>query len=227
VSPRALLLLAWLGASLSYLGCGFAPIGTLAHDMMLGPVSPVGRIHSVAVGGEEFRLDDSGRPIVTINPDGALLRPFSPDILNRFPLLPAQLGGPIFGGLRAFIRSMSLVTQTSSLVGRRLSEEQLSAVRPGLSAKEVLGVLGSPNRWIRRSGGSLMAYEAKIDDETSFYLGLPPGVSQFVPIPGVSNVRFRFNRIFRKKYHTLLFFDRDDRLVSISSTGGAEQELED
>ena len=63
-----------------------------------------------------------------------------------------------------------------------------------------------------------MYYRADLRAVFSFYVGVPPFVGQFIPVPGVDNLRFRYTVDRTQPYKTILLFDGDDRLrVAVSA----------
>lgn len=206
MSARAagLLLLALL-APLHLGGCG---VVALIHDKMLGPISPLGRIHPAAIGAEFTVTYQGVSGDVSNEPT---FRPLPPDLPDR--------GRPlrywnIVQGMVAFIRGISFVVWGESRTGTPLPAERVGRLTPGISAQEALEALGTPNLWLRRTGGSIMAYKAELETFFAFYLGMPPFVDNFNPIPGLSSLTFRWNYRAIRPYKTILFFDAEDRLVS-------------
>ncbi len=199
----ALLLLLALLPSTS--GCG---VLALIHDKMLGPVSPLGEIHPPTIGAEFTVTDQGVSGDISQEPN---FRPFPPNIPDR--------GRPlrywnIVQGLSAFIRGISFVVWGETQDGRPLDPAMLDGLRPGVDAQTVLSTLGTPQMWLRRKTGSLMAYKAELGTFFAFYVGMPPFVDNINPIPGLSSLTFRWNYQSVRPYKTVLFFDQDDRLVT-------------
>jgi len=115
-------------------------------------------------------------------------------------------------GLQATIRALSFVVWGETRVGKRLPADAVATLEEGTSAAEVLERLGSPNLWLRRESGSLMAYKAEVGTHLSFYLGMPPLADRVLPIPGLNNLTFRWNYQQTRPYKTVLLFDAHDRL---------------
>lgn len=211
----ALLLLSLSGAP----GCGAL---ALTHDKMLGPVSPAGRIHPLAVGGE-FRLSRQGP--VADDTGAHPFRIFPQDPLRRLFSLPrVMLQGFTFylGFLFRYVGQFhSDVGQAPDAVALRELEQ--APERP--SSRDVLRRLGAPRQWIKRASGSLMIYSAEVLRELSLAIGVPPGVGTLIPIPGVAEVlRFDYSTLSSSTPRAMLFFDREERLIAVVRGGGLEQE---
>jgi hypothetical protein len=200
---RAALALALLLPPLG--GCG---VIALIHDKMLGPVSPLGEVHAAAVGAH-FTVSETGvTGDVSREPT---FRPLPPNLPDRGR---PQRYWDIVQGMVAFIRGISFVVWGESRTGVPLDPQRLERLTPGISAQEALEALGTPNLWLRRQGGSLMAYKAELETFFAFYIGMPPFVDNFNPIPGLSSLSFRWNYRALRPYKTLLFFDADERLTA-------------
>jgi hypothetical protein len=201
----------WLAAgALGLPGCGLL---TLTHDTILGPVSPAGRIHDAAVGSD-FRVTETG-PVADAA-DRPLLRPYPEDLLERIAA-PHSLYA-LTQGLEAALAGFSFVVQRES---REQSLPPLAAramTRPGVHVGEVLERLGPPELWIRRPGDSLMLYRGRSRSSLAFYLGVPPPASVFLPLPGLSNLRFRYTRGDERVEKLLLFFDDRDVLQAVAES---------
>ncbi|RMG11126.1 MAG: hypothetical protein D6731_16180 [Planctomycetota bacterium] len=193
-------------ASLS--GCG---VLALTHDKMLGPVSPAGRIHSVVVSND-YIVTERGLVGVGDERDQPLFRPIPPGFPRRYAEPASMVKG--LRGAMAFLRGLSFVVWGRTHTGRVLPEDALTVLRKGITAAEVLAALGTPSLWLRRKGGSLMGYRAEVGTFLSVSLGLPPLADQFVPIPGLGNIRIRWHYNIIKPYKTLLVFDAQERLVA-------------
>lgn len=194
-----LALLAAGGAS----GCGLLALG---HDAVLGSVSPVGRVHDPAVG-RGFHVTPHG-PVADAEGE-ARLRPFPADLIHR-------LGSPssfrsLVRGLQALAVGTSVVVERHDRSGKGAAADEVP--ERGASAQEVLGRLGVPDVWLRRSSGSVMAYRRKASRDLSVNLGMPPIAAGLVPIPGLSNLAFRYGVQEERSSGIVLFFGADDRLL--------------
>jgi hypothetical protein len=200
---------AWLAALLCT-GCGLV---TLAHDSVLGPVSPAGRIHTTTVGSE-FHVTEQG-PVAELG-DDARLRPLPRDLLER-TAAPHSFWA-LAQGIEALITSFSPVASRHTRTGTPPARDARDAIRPGMHVREALARLGPPELWLRRQGGSLMLYRAQQRRTLSFYLGVPPPVGFLVPVPGIGNLRFRYVSESETADKLLLFFDPEDRLLATSAS---------
>ena len=203
-------LLATLASAALCGGCGLV---TLAHDSVLGPVSPAGRIHPLTVGSD-FRVTEEG-PVANLG-DDARLRPFPRDPIER-------LGAPrtfwsLAQGIQALLGSFSPVTSRHSKSGRLADLEARSAVRAGMGVAEALALLGPPELWLRRESGSLMLYRVRQRRTLSFYIGVPPPAAFLVPVPGVGNLHFRYVSESDRAEKLLLFFDRRGLLLGAAAS---------
>jgi hypothetical protein len=204
-------LLAGAVAGLLCSGCGLV---TLAHDSVIGPVSPAGRIHATTVGSD-FRVTERG-PVADLG-DDARLRPYPRDLFER--VAAPHSFWSLVQGIEAFLASISPVaTRESRTGGAELSQRQ-GELEPGSSVTEALARLGPPDLWVRRETGSLLLYRAGQRRRLSFYLGVPPPVAVLVPVPGIGNLSFRYVSEAEHADKLLLFFDRDDRLLGASASG--------
>lgn len=195
-------------------GCG---VLALAHDKILGPISPAGRIHPLVVG-DDFRISEQGPVADVVDPNP--FRMFPPNPLKRLYRSPqtALLGVQFFLG---FIGRY--VLQRHDGVGTPIDPvlvENLSALRTVegqvVDVHRVLDTLGAPRQWIKRPNSQLMVYGSEFRDELAFSLGLPPGVGNLLPIPGIGELlRFDYSHITVDHRRTLLFFDPDDALVAV------------
>jgi hypothetical protein len=113
---------------------------------------------------------------------------------------------------------ISPVVQGDSPTGVPITAEQKEQLFEGMSEKEVLHLLGPPQRWIRRLQGSLMSYEAELGDDLGWYIGVPPLASGMAPVPGIENLRFRWWTKTKVPYKTLIFFDTEGKLASVVHT---------
>lgn len=203
-------------------GCG--PIA-LAHDKILGPVSPAGRIHPLAVGSE-FRLSRAGPTADLGNAHPFRLYPENP--LRHVFAVPRVL----MQGMHFYLGFLfRFVGQYQEDVGVPPDEAGLTALaeapeRP--DEGEVLRRLGPPRRWIKRAEGSLMVYGADVLRELNVSLGVPPGVGSLIPIPGVAELlRFDYSTLTKSQPTAILFFDREQKLVDVvRSTRGPAEEVE-
>jgi len=207
VTPAGLgAVVSWLGLALQLAGCGLV---TLAHDSMLGPVSPAGRIHDAAVG-RHFEATLEG---VTADAEGEpRLRPLPPDLLHR-------LGSPssfhsLTTGLEAFLLGASVYSERRTVAA--VAPEPVRIPALGASAEEVLAVLGPPDRWARFAGGATMAYRGQSERRTTLNLGVPPVVGFFIPIPGVSSLAYRRITADTHGDGFVLFFGADGRLERVA-----------
>lgn len=195
-------------------GCG---VLALAHDKILGPISPAGRIHPLVVG-DDFRVSEQGPVADVIDPQP--FRLFPPNPLKRLYRSPqtALIGVQFFLGYVG-----RYVLQRHDGVGRPLDRSAVDALQAlrntegeTVDVHRVLDVLGAPRQWIKRPASQLMVYGASARDELSFSLGLPPGVGNLLPIPGIGELlRFDYSHVTLDHSRTLLFFDPDDRLVGV------------
>ena len=202
-----------LAALLSLLACGGCGVITLAHDSVIGPVSPAGRIHETTVGSD-FRVTERG-PTADLGGD-ARLRPYPRDLLER-------IGAPgsfwsLFQGIGAVLASLSPVVSREWGTGRLTHAGDRPALPAGLGIAEALARLGPPDLWLRRAHGSLLLYRVERRRRVSFYLGVPPPAAALVPVPGIGNLHFRYAGETERAEKLLLFFDREDRLVSSSAS---------
>lgn len=210
--------IAGLGAagSIALSGCGLA---TLAHDSLIGPVSPAGRIHELTVGGD-FHVTERG-PVAELGGDPRL-RPYPRDLIRRLAE-PASFWS-LAQGIEAFVTSISPLATRQTRVGNGAGEEIPDALRPGVGVDAALSLLGPPDVWIRRSGGSFMLYREQSRRAWSFYLGVPPPAAALIPIPGIANLRFRYLSERERASKLMLFFDERDLLVGASASADGEEE---
>jgi hypothetical protein len=212
VRQRAPSGVAALASALLCSGCGLV---TLAHDSVLGPVSPVGRIHTTTVGSE-FRVTEQG-PVADLD-DDARLRPMPRDLLAR-TAAPRSFWS-LAQGIQALLASFSPVTSRHTRTGSTADHAARDAIHPGMHVREALAQLGPPELWLRRPGGSLMLYRVRHRRTLSFYVGVPPPASLFIPVPGIGNLRFRYASESDRAEKLLLFFDPGDRLLGASASDG-------
>lgn len=203
---RALALL----ASLTLLSSGGCTLQAFVHDKTIGPISPAGHIHPSTVGSE-FVVTDEG--IQTVRSADWLFRPYPPDILRR-------LGQPetfwfAIKGIHAFFYGLSPVVVREHHSGEPLEAEAVAGLEPTkATAREVLDELGPPQLWVRRAAGSIMAYKAEKRELFAFWIGTPPFIDI---IPGANNFSFRYMYRRLRPFKTVLFFDKEDRLLGLVS----------
>ncbi len=191
---------------ISCAGCG--PL-TLIHDAYIGPISPAGRIHALVVG-DNFRV---GRHGPEATPPRHLLAPLPPRLFQRMAsTIPATRG------LRAAVASFSFYVDRTELTGKAPPYEP-TRDWTGVSQAELLAELGPPQQWIQRRDGSLLVYSGDVWEAHSLYLGLPPGVSNLIPIPGISNLRFRYSSSDARRERLMFFLDAEKRVLGWSWGG--------
>ena len=204
-TPTALILTA---LTLS-VGCGPAVPIILAHDKVLGPVSPAGEVRGAATG-DDFEVTPQG---VVAKPSDQLFRPDPRNALARV-LKPSSFYAAVLG-IEAVLAGISPFVLRTEKIGDPLKPEQLGRIQVGMTSAQVFDVLGSPQQWIKRREGSLMAYRADRPRSLAFDLGAPPPID--VAHPTGSHPSFRYTTQFRRPFKTILFFDRDEHLTSVSS----------
>ena len=208
---RRVLALGLLGLAVFALpGCGLI---TMIHDSVIGPISPLGRINAVAVGSD-FRVTDTG-PVAELGGD-ARLRPTPRDMVRRIALPSSYWALAQF--FEFFLTSFSPVATRTTRVGRAAEETLPAELHPGAAVGEALALLGPPDVWVRRSGGSLMLYRGISERGWSFYVGVPPPVGWFIPIPGITNLRFSYRSERARASKLMLFFDERDVLVRVNAS---------
>ncbi len=180
-------------------GCGAL---TLIHDAYIGPISPAGRVHALTVGSN-FRVTSKG-PVA--DRPAALLTPLPPSMFQRMASMI-----PLTRGLRAAVASFSFVVGRARRVGAGPVVAEGEDLR-GWTLAEVLERLGPPQTWISRRSGSILAYSADSAEDFGFFIGMPPGVANLVPIPGIGNLRFRYLETLTERAGLLLFLDREGRV---------------
>ena len=203
----ALCLIGLAGFALT--GCGLI---TLIHDSVLGPISPVGRINTVTVGSD-FRVTDTG-PVADLGGD-ARLRPTPRDLIRRMAMPSSFWSLAQFGEF--FLTSSSPVATRAKQVGRAVDQALLAELHPGVPVGAALALLGPPEVWVRRSGGSFMLYRGISERGWSLYVGVPPPVGWFIPIPGITNLRYSYRSERERATKIMLFFDEQDVLVRVNS----------
>jgi hypothetical protein len=207
-----------LAVSIALSGCGLA---TLTHDSVIGPVSPIGRINTLTVGSD-FHVTEQG-PVAELGGDSRL-RLYPRDLIQRLGT-PASIWS-LAQGIEAFLTSISPVATRETRVGRGAGEELPAELRPGVPVDVALALLGPPDVWVRRSGGSFMLYRETSLRAWSFYVGVPPPAAVLIPIPGIANLRFRFLSERERASKVMLFFDERDVLVGTSASVDASGESE-
>jgi hypothetical protein len=218
VIRNAVILGLGLAASIALSGCGLI---TLIHDSMIGPVSPLGRLNAVTVGSD-FHVTELG-PVAELG-DDSRLRPFPRDLIRRTgtPASYWSLGQ----GIEALLTSIAPVATRETRVGRGAGERLPAELRPGVPVGVALALLGPPDLWVRRSGGSFMLYRGISQRAWSFYLGVPPPAAVLIPVPGIANLRFRYLSDRERASKVMLFFDERDVLVetsvSVEASGPSE-----
>jgi len=191
-------------------GCGLV---TLMHDSVIGPISPVGRINAVTVGSD-FRVTDTG-PVADLGAD-ARLRPVPRDMIRRMAMPSSYWALAQF--FEFFLTSTSPVATRTTRVGRAADAPLPAELRPGVPVGTALALLGPPDVWVRRGGGSFMLYRGISERGWSIYAGVPPPVGWFIPIPGITNLRYSYRSERERASKVMLFFDEQDVLVRVSAS---------
>jgi hypothetical protein len=191
-------------------GCGLI---TMMHDSLIGPISPVGRVNAVTVGSD-FRVTDTG-PVAELGAD-ARLRPIPREMVRRMAMPSSYWALAQF--FEYFLTSFSFVAERDTRVGRAAIPNLPEQLRPGAPVGEALALLGPPDVWVRRSGGSFMLYRGISDHAWSFYVGVPPPAGWFIPIPGITNLRYSYRTERERASKLMLFFDERDVLVSTTAS---------
>ena len=207
---RAVALFLFVLAVFALSGCGLI---TMMHDSVIGPISPLGRINEVAVGSD-FRVTDTG-PVADLGGD-ARLRPTPRDMIRRMAMPSSYWALAQF--FEYFVTSISPVATRTTRVGREPEATVPADLRPGAAVGEALALLGPPDVWVRRSGGSFMLYRGISESGWSIYAGVPPPVGWFIPIPGITNLRYSYRSEHERASKIMLFFDERDVLVRVSSS---------
>lgn len=201
-------------------GCFAVPV-VLAHDQILGPLSPAGNVRGASTG-DSFEVTQEG--IVAVASE-QIFRPYSKNILSRM-IRPVNIWGAA-QGLQAAVGAISPLVWRTQSNGTPLDPEKLEGIQLGTTSRNVLKALGAPNLWIRRKTGSMMGYRAELTDGFSLYVGMPPLVGQLNPIPGLGNISFRYTSSSMRPHKTLLFFDAEDRLLAVSTNESKKQQVEE
>jgi len=199
-----------LAASIALSGCGLI---TLMHDSVIGPVSPLGRINTVTVGGD-FHVTEEG-PVAELAGDSRL-RMYPRDLFRRIGT-PASYWAAA-QGIEAFLTSISPVATRETHFGGTAAEKIPAELQPGVPVGVALALLGPPDVWVRRENGSFMLYREVSDRSWSFYIGVPPPAALLVPIPGIANARFRLVSARERASKLMLFFDEHDALVAATAS---------
>jgi hypothetical protein len=201
--------LALVTTAVSLAGCG--PIA-FVHDKLLSPISPAGQLHPVVMG-RGFRVGKRG--IETDLTRTGRLRPIPPQSLQRLRNFQSLVQGIEFA-----VMSLSYVVDRRVDTGRPLPAEVVSELPEGIDQQQVLSLLGVPDAWVRRATGSVMAYAAERSRDLVLALGVPPGVSDLIPIPGVAQSKLVLTWSTETPYKTILFFDPEGRLELVVQSGG-------
>ena len=188
--------------------CGGCGLVTLTHDSLIGPVSPIGRIHATTVGSE-FRVTERG-PVADLG-DDAWMRPYPRDLFDR--VAAPHSFWALAQGIEAFLGSVSPVTSRETRTGAAGVAAARADLAPGMRVGEVLARLGAPERWLRREAESVLLYRAGQRRTLSLYLGVPPPAAALVPVPGIGNLYLRWASESDRAEKLVLFFDRDERLL--------------
>jgi hypothetical protein len=191
-------------------GCGLI---TMMHDSVIGPISPVGRVNAVTVG-TDFRVTDTG-PVAELGAD-ARLRPVPRDMIRRMAMPSSYWALAQFAEF--FLTSTSPVATRQTRSGRAADAPLPAELHPGVPVGTALALLGPPDVWVRRSGGSFMLYRGISERGWSIYAGVPPPVGWFIPIPGITSLRYTYRSERERASKVMLFFDEQDVLVRVSSS---------
>jgi hypothetical protein len=193
-----------LGVALILVASGCGPVALL-HDAYIGPISPVGTIHRYVVT-EHFEITELG-PVADYDPyrDG-LLRPFPPNMLQRSSLIPMARGIEVVTG------GLSFVTERHRTHAAPLTADQQRALRLGMSRDDAIRACGVPAQWIGREEGTILTYPVHTTDHFEIHAGVPPGIVDLIPIPGIQALSFVYNIREAAVHSAVLFFDRDDVL---------------
>jgi hypothetical protein len=205
-------------AAIAISGCGLV---TMMHDSVIGPISPAGRVNTVTVGSD-FRVTDTG-PVADLGGD-ARLRPIPRDMVRRIAMPNSYWSLAQF--FQFFLASTSFLASRETSVGRAEVNERSAELRPGVPVAEALALLGPPDVWIRRGDGSFMVYRGVSDRVWSFYVGVPPPVGWFVPIPGLTNLRYSYRSQRERAAKLMLFFDERDLLIRANANVEASDEAQ-
>lgn len=179
-------------------GCGPA---ALIHDAYLGPISPAGRIHPLLADGP--RRFGSRAVGVTASGRG-LLRPITTERL----IDPGNARTAAVAVQRR-LSGMSFVIDGSTTTGRVPAADAVAHLEPALDERDVLTLLGPPDLWLRRRASRVMAWRGRRESVLRIRLGVPPGV----PIPGISNLSWRWHGRDVSQYRLFALFDAEGRLV--------------
>jgi len=145
----------------------------------------------------------------------ARLRPTPRDMVRRIAMPSSYWALAQF--FEFFVTSFSPVATRETRVGRAAGEGLPAELRPGVPVGVAFALLGPPDVWVRRSGGSFMLYRGISERGWSLYVGVPPPVGWFIPIPGITNLRYSYRSERERATKIMLFFDEQDVLVRVSS----------
>jgi hypothetical protein len=198
-------------ATFALTGCGLI---TMMHDSVIGPVSPAGRLNPVVVGSD-FRVVTGQGPVAELGGD-ARLRPVPRDMIRRMAMPNSYWS--LAQGVEFFLASTSPVSTQEMRVGRAADDHVPEELKPGMPAGAALALLGPPDVWVRRSGGSFMLYRGISERGWSIYVGVPPPVGWFVPIPFITSLRYSYRSERERASKVMLFFDEHDDLLRVSSS---------
>ena len=184
---------------------------------MLGPISPANGLHPLVVG-ENLRQGENG--FVATVTDSNPFRMYPPNPIQGLFRRPIALAR----GLRVFLGYVGrIVEQRWDRVGWLPSPallenlEARQAEAEPVTVAEVLRLLGPPRKWIKRPESQLMVYGQDVAYELTISVGVPPGVSDLIPIPGVGGIaRVDYLGSAVRRDRTLLFFTAEGELVGIS-----------
>jgi len=187
-------------------GCGLV---SLMHDSILGPVSPVGRVHD-AVVGEGFEATFEG--MTADARSEPRFRPYPRDFIRR-------IGSPssfhaLTIGIEAFLLGSSTYSERDAITGSTPDPARIPPI--GARADDVVTALGPPDEWVRFVGGETMAYRSERIRLTILNIGVPPALGSLIPIPGASNLAYRRIRKDTRTDGFVMFFDENRRLEGVA-----------
>src|SRR5262249_29763079 len=145
----------------------------------------------------------------------ARLRPMPRDMIRRMAMPSSYWALAQF--FEFFLTSTSPIATRSTRVGRDADEPLPAELREGVPVGTALALLGPPDAWVRRSGGSFMLSRGVSERGWSISAGVPPPVGWFIPIPGITNLRYSYRSERARARKIMLFFDEHDVLVRVSS----------
>ena len=173
----------------------------------MGPISPAGEIHPLTVG-RGFRVTARG-PVA--DSGGQRFRALPSEPWERLTNFRSLIAGFQFG-----VMGLSYVVERHVQEGEPLDPAAVARLKLGeVDEAAVVEALGAPRLWLRRRSGSVMAYEARIREDLIVALGVPPGIGNLIPIPGVAQSRFTFAWVESTPYRTVFFFDEAGRLSGV------------